>query len=566
VVAINEISGLPALLVDRPCFPGEFVEFPCKWDYEDAAVRSASTGAGLLALVPGGPDFDQLAEEARGGEMIASTGQIVGRSQQGDVRVRVGLRFKVTELQLPPLPPLARGVALGDAGVNPWELEPLALDVRTLTQVVLVDRHQEGPPQLWTAPPETLANLVAPLIFSIASPEWHAVFRLPAKAQLEMEHDWLTRQLASKPHSTDTIDEPDASPADQPSPPLSESDRVAKEFREHFAGLDPDLLVQVERRVRACVGDRDGQERDLAFIRSMPLTTRARQTRSPARAKAVLIRDLGEVDAAGEWLLERMAAQPRRPDAASVAFGRTLLLAGEAGVGKTLRAEVIAKALGLPCHTLPLAGLSEALSIRGLRSLYTRSQPGIIAEALAATQSMRCVVILDEIDKLGRGDHHGDPADALLHAVDPRQARAFRDDFLEFPLDLSEVLFIATANDPTPINRTLVDRFQLLGVDPASRLQKRHIASRIMLPALRREYQLAPRALVLTKGALEALLDRHDLEPGLRQMENSLRTLCIRAAAVLGHGTRSHSVLSSPEVRPVGGVEVLAAAPDPPDQ
>jgi hypothetical protein len=534
------MSGLPALFVYRPYFPGEVFEFEAKWDYEDAAIRSANSGSGILALIPARTDLDELAFEAENGELIATAGQIVARSSRGVVRVRSDLRFRVTELQVPPLPSLANGVALDDVvGVTP-ELESLAQKVRALTEEALLARHQEIPPQLWTAPPAALGNLLAPVLFPLASNEWETAFRASTKAQLEAEYDWLVAYMARR--RAEGAADADAGQADRAPTPNAEGDRLAQEFRELFSGLDTDVLDQVERRVRACAGDRDDKERDLAIIRSMPLCTRVQPTRSVARARAVLIRHLGEIDAVGEWLLERIAANNQRPAGAPMSFGRPLLLVGEPGVGKTVRAEVIAKALGLPSHTLPLAGLSDALSIRGIRSLYDRSQPGIIASALAITGSRRAVLILDELDKLGTGHYHGHPGDALLHAVDPRQARSFRDDFLEFPLDLSEVVFISTANDLSAVRRTLLDRHLVIEVPPYTRLQKGHIASRIIIPALRREYDVSPRSLVLGRGALEALLERHELEPGLRQMENSLRTLCIRAVAAIRQGASRYRV------------------------
>ena len=537
----DQMSGLPALFVYRPYFPGEVFEFEAKWDYEDAAIRSANSGPGIVALIPARTDLDELAFEAENGELIATAGQIVARSSRGVVRVRSDLRFRVTELQVPPLPSLANGVALDDVvGVTP-ELESLAQKVRALTEETLLARHQEIPPQLWTAPPAALGNLLAPILFPTGSSESEAAFRAPTQAQLEVEHDWLTAYMARHQAGEGAADD-DASPADRNLVPQSDVDRLAQEFRELFSGLDADVLDQVERRVRACAGDRDDRERDLAFIRSMPLCTRVQPTRSVARARAVMIRHLGEVDAVGEWLLERIAANNQRPAGAPMSFGRPLLLVGEPGVGKTVRAEIMARALGLPSHTLPLAGLSDALSIRGIRQLYERSQPGIIAEALTVTQSMRSVLILDELDKLGTGHYHGHPGDALLHAVDPRQARSFRDDFLEFPLDLSEVVFISTANDLSAVRRTLLDRHLVIEVPPYTRLQKGHIASRIIIPALRREYDVSPGSLVLGRGALEALLERHELEPGLRQMENSLRTLCIRAVAAIRQGASRYRV------------------------
>jgi hypothetical protein len=537
----HQIAGLPALFVHRPYFPGEIFEFECKWDHEEAAIKAADSGQGILALVPARTDHDELALDAHDGNLIATLGSIVARSRDSVVRIRAGLRFRVTELVVPPDLPLANGFTIDTVvGIGP-ELKSLAQAVRGLTEEAMLARHQDIPPQLWTAPPAALGNLLAAVLFPVGSNETEQAFAAPTKAQLELEYDWLVSYLARR-KALEGAGDLGGDQVESKVPPLKEGDRLAEEFRERFLGLEPDVLDQIERRVRACAGDRDDKERDLEFIRSMPLCKRANPARSVARARAVLIRHLGEVDAVGEWLLERIAANHQRPAGAPMSFGRPLLLVGEPGVGKTVRAEIIAKALGCPSYTLPLAGLSDALGIRGIRSMYERSQPGIIAEALTVTQSMRSVLILDEIDKLGTGHYHGHPGDALLHAVDPRQARSFRDDFLEFPLDLSEVLFISTANDLSAVRRTLADRHLVIAVPPYSRHQKAHIVSRIMVPGLRREYELRPGSLVLGKGALEALLERHELEPGLRQMENSLRTLCLRAVAVIRQGAGRYRV------------------------
>ena len=188
----------------------------------------------------------------------------------------------------------------------------------------------------------------------------------------------------------------------------------------------------------------------------------------------------------------------------------------------------MARALRLPSFTISGGGLSDALSIRGIRSLFTRAQPGLIVSALIETAVMNPVIIIDELDKLGDGGDHGRAADALLHVLEPQQAKAFRDDFIEFPLDLSRVLFVATANDLDRVPPTLRDRFEVVRVDPYTAAQRRHIASRILVPGLRQEYGLDRAALSIPTATLEKLLERHAGDAGLRPLVNDLRTIFIK--------------------------------------
>ncbi|MDP9325157.1 MAG: AAA family ATPase, partial [Candidatus Dormibacteraeota bacterium] len=298
--------------------------------------------------------------------------------------------------------------------------------------------------------------------------------------------------------------------------------------------LDPELRGAIEQRVRSCASDAESARRDMHYIESLPLGQYRHPVPSVARARRALVAELGTVDQVGQWALDRLPLLTGHRGGGGL--GRPLLLVGAPGVGKTRRAEAMARALWLPSFTISGGGLSDALSIRGIRSLFTRAQPGLIVSALIETRVMNPVIIIDEVDKLGYGGNYGNPADALLHLLEPQQARAFRDDFIEFPLDLSRVVFVATANNLDAVPRTLRDRFEVVHVEPYSADQRRHIASRVVIPGLRQEYGLDRAALTIPTATLEKLLERHAGDAGLRPLVNDLRAIFIRGRQHAGAG------------------------------
>jgi ATP-dependent Lon protease len=271
----------------------------------------------------------------------------------------------------------------------------------------------------------------------------------------------------------------------------------------------------------------------MRYLEALPLGRFAKPVRSVNTARRALVAQLGAVDDVSRWALDRVPLL-----GGGAGLGRPLLLVGPPGVGKTRRAEAVAQALRLPSFTISGGGLSDAYSIRGVRSLFTRAQPGMLVSALIETRVMNPVVILDEVDKLGAGGIHGRAADALLQALEPQQARTFRDDFLEFPLDLSRVLFIATANDLEAVPRTLRDRFEVVRVKPYTTDQRRHIVARILIPRLRQEYGLDRRAIAIPPATQEKLIERHSGDPSLRALASDLRTLFIRGKQLAASGHR----------------------------
>jgi ATP-dependent Lon protease len=212
--------------------------------------------------------------------------------------------------------------------------------------------------------------------------------------------------------------------------------------------------------------------------------------------------------------------------------GSILCFIGAPGTGKTSIGESIAKALGRKYVRVSLGGVRDEADIRGHRKTYVGAMPGRIVEAIGRSGSMNPLLVLDEIDKLG-SDHRGDPASALLEVLDAEQNHAFRDHYLEIPIDLSRVLFIMTANTTDTIPRPLLDRMELIELPSYTDEEKVQIALRHLLPKQKTEHGVPKAALRLDEDTLRAVIDRYTRESGVRQLERQLAKLCRKTAMAL---------------------------------
>lgn len=220
-------------------------------------------------------------------------------------------------------------------------------------------------------------------------------------------------------------------------------------------------------------------------------------------------------------------------------YGAVLLLAGPPGVGKTSIAASIAKAMGRPCVKISLAGVSDALFLRGAQTIFHNAKPGRITEALIRSKSFCPLILLDEIDKMGESMEHGDPESVLLDVLDSDRSK-FVDNYLGFPLDLSNVIFIATANTLEPLSPILKDRLDIVELPPYTPSDKTQIVEKYLWPRLIIEYKLDcldylcdplgetfahPESLRLEEDAVQELIRRCP-EDGVRDLERLCRRLC----------------------------------------
>jgi ATP-dependent Lon protease len=258
-------------------------------------------------------------------------------------------------------------------------------------------------------------------------------------------------------------------------------------------------------------------------------------------AREVLDADHHGLDEVKERIVEYLAVRARRAQRGLQVIGgrgsgAVILLAGPPGVGKTSLGESVARALGRRFVRVALGGVRDEAEIRGHRRTYVGSQPGRIARALSEAGTMNPVILLDEVDKLMPGGWSGDPTSALLEVLDPAQNHTFRDHYLEIDLDLSQVVFIATANVADTIPGPLLDRMDLVRLDGYTDDEKVFIARNHLLPRLYERTALRSDEVVITDDAIGTVIEGYTREAGVRTLERELGRLLRKAATRIAVG------------------------------
>ena len=231
-----------------------------------------------------------------------------------------------------------------------------------------------------------------------------------------------------------------------------------------------------------------------------------------------------------------------------------MCLVGPPGVGKTSLGQSIARAMGRKFERLSLGGLHDEAELRGHRRTYIGAMPGRILQAIRRAAVRNPVIMLDEIDKLGR-DFRGDPAAALMEILDPVQNREFQDNYLNLPFDLSKVLFITTANTLDGIPRPLLDRMEVLDLSGYSDYEKLAIARQYLIPRQQRDAGLTAGQFQIDDAALVLVIRRHTREAGVRELERVLGRLARKRARAVIEGDASLSVIGADTVRSLLGAE-----------
>ncbi len=314
----------------------------------------------------------------------------------------------------------------------------------------------------------------------------------------------------------------------------------AEEYREKIEklGLPEEsaskLLRETERLAKM-----SGSSAEAGVIRTyldtvleLPWKTSTRPRHDLERAQKILDRDHYGLEKVKERILEFMAVKTLAPDLK----GQVLCLVGPPGVGKTSIARSIAEAMNRKYTRMSLGGVRDEADIRGHRKTYIGAMPGRIIAALRQAGSRNPLILLDEIDKMGN-DFRGDPASAMLEVLDTEQNNAFRDHYIEIPFDLSDVLFVTTANDLSTVPRPLLDRMEVIELSSYTAEEKLHIAHDHLLQKQIKKHGLKGTQLIVPEETLSAVISGYTREAGVRRLEQVIAKLCRKAAKKIADGS-----------------------------
>jgi ATP-dependent Lon protease len=269
----------------------------------------------------------------------------------------------------------------------------------------------------------------------------------------------------------------------------------------------------------------------LDFVLELPWKKMTTDVIDLAHARQVLDEDHYDLKDIKDRILEDLAVLKLNPEAKAP----ILCLVGPPGVGKTSLGQSIARSLGRKFERMSLGGLHDEAELRGHRRTYIGAMPGRLLQAIRRAGVKNPVLMLDEVDKLGR-DYRGDPASALLEVLDPAQNHQFRDNYLDLPFDLSKVFFITTANTLDTIPRPLLDRMEIIRLSGYSEEEKVQIAQRYLLPRRLKETGLTAEQLKIEPEALKRIIGRYTREAGVRELERTLGRVARKVARRFAEG------------------------------
>ena len=312
----------------------------------------------------------------------------------------------------------------------------------------------------------------------------------------------------------------------------------ADEYRRRITGLhlaedsEKKLLKEVDRLAKM-----QGSNQEATVIRTyldtcldLPWNTFTVDDLDISRAQQILDRDHYGLKKVKDRILETLAVRKLAPDVKA----QIICLVGPPGVGKTSIARSIAESLGRKYVRISLGGVRDEAEIRGHRRTYIGAMPGKIITAMISAKSANPLMLLDEIDKLA-GDFRGDPAAALLEALDPEQNSTFNDHFIDIPFDLSHVLFITTANDLGSIPGPLRDRMDVIELPSYTRVEKYNIARKHLLPKQLKACGLTGKV-TLSQSALYGIIDGYTREAGVRNLERTITSVLRKCARKIASG------------------------------
>jgi ATP-dependent Lon protease len=336
-----------------------------------------------------------------------------------------------------------------------------------------------------------------------------------------------------------------------------EAKQEADELREQLAALDlpEDARKQVDRelarleRLQPAMAEYGVVRGYLEWIAALPWNISTEDKLDLAHAREVLDEDHYDIEQVKDRILEFLAVRTLKPDAR----GSILLFVGPPGVGKTSLGRSIARALGRKFERISVGGVRDEAEIRGHRRTYIGAMPGTIIRAMRDAGANNPLLMIDEIDKMGT-DFRGDPSSAMLEVLDPEQNQTFRDHYLDLPFDLSNVMFVTTANTLETIPGPLRDRMEMIQLSGYTEGEKLEIGKRYLVPRQIERNGLRAARIAFTDPALRAIISDYTREAGVRQLEREIGAVCRKVARQFAEGKAKRKVMvTEPRVRELLG-------------
>ncbi len=323
---------------------------------------------------------------------------------------------------------------------------------------------------------------------------------------------------------------------------LGESDNPleeAEEYRQRVLALDIEqnskekLLKECDKLMKMPQGSHEATvvRTYLDKCLEIPFGKYTKDSINLAKSRRVLDADHYGLDKVKSRIVESLAVLKRNSDFS----GQIICLYGPPGVGKTSVVKSLAKSMNRKYVRIALGGVHDEAEIRGHRKTYIGAMPGRIVDAIIKSGVMNPVVLLDEIDKVG-ADYKGDPSSALLEALDPEQNKNFADHYIDFPIDLSKVLFITTANDTSTIAPPLLDRMEVIELNSYTVEEKFNIAKKHLIKKEMQKHNLSSKEFKISNDAIYKIIECYTREAGVRKLEREISTLCRKTAVELESG------------------------------
>ncbi|MBE6542792.1 MAG: endopeptidase La [Ruminococcaceae bacterium] len=367
--------------------------------------------------------------------------------------------------------------------------------------------------------------------------------KVKTRIETNQREYYLKEQLKVIKEELDDISQTPSSPFSN-GIDVDDDDEVAEYGRKVLEGKFPEeveekLLKEVSKLSKTPYSSAESTvlRNYLDICLEIPWSKKTVDKTDVARAQAQLDKDHYGLEKVKERILEYIAVRQLNPEIKN----QIICLVGAPGVGKTSVASSIAKAMGRKYVRVSLGGVKDESDIRGHRKTYVASMPGRIVNALIQAGVNNPLILLDEIDKMSN-DHRGDPASAMLEVLDSEQNKSFRDHFVEIPVDLSDCMFIATANSLEGVAKPLIDRMEIIELPIYNRREKLEIAKGYLYPKQLKRHGLTKRQLKIDEKVFYDLADFYTHEAGVRNLERQIAGICRKAAKKIADGETSVKV------------------------